>query len=193
MRRIALTLVPLLLFACEQQTTPPEFAPSYAIDNAPDFTGIVIRGQDPAGTNWGDPVRGLRITIGYDPVDRCLDPANYTDYDLVIWADKFLPTGRDNSLNQWKDARIAVWPFFANDCALFSTIQPLATGYGDANWLDNDFFGSSNQNSNIWGAMVHAALTSTADGSTMQVSGHYKILWDKKSPARILTRNIILE
>jgi hypothetical protein len=193
MRKVTLALVPLLLVACDRQTNAPEFTPSYAIDNAPDFTGIVVRDQGPAGVNWGDPVRGMRITIGYDPVDECLDPANYTDYDLLIWADKFLPTDRDNSLNQWKDARIAVWSFFPNDCALFTTLQPLATGYGDASWLDNDYFGSSNPNSNVWGAMVHGTLTSTADGSTMQVSGHYKFLWDKKTAPRIVTRAIILQ
>lgn len=189
MRRLVFTLVPLLL-ACERQPVAPDVSPSFDFANAPDFTGIVVRGEAVGGASWPDPEKNLRITIGFDPVELCADPMAF---DLLIFASKNLPIDRTNMLLELNDARIAVWPFSGNSCASYRTVAPLATGYGDLVATNNDYpFGSANANTHTRGLSAHGTLAWTADGSPAQVSGHLRVVWDKTSPPRIIDRQIIL-
>ncbi len=190
MRYLRLALLPLVFAACADTQAPLKQTPQFDFANAPDFTGIVERASGGAWASWGDPVAGTRVTIGLDMVEWC---SEVYDFDELHWADKYLPNVRLNSLNAWDDARITVWPFFAFDCGLFTTVQPLASGLGQAMYLDNDLFGSPNANTNTWGFMAHGTLAWTADGTPAQLSAHLRWVWKKGEPAQIITRKIVLK
>lgn len=189
MRRAILLLVPLFLFACDREPAAPDTAPSFDFANAPDFSGIVSRSDGPAAYTFADPATGWRVTFGLDVAEYC---AGIIDFDLLYWSDKYLPTDRLVSLNKM-EARTAVWPFLAFDCALFTTVDPLASGLSTFYYIDNDLFGSDNPNVNAWGFKATGTLAWTADGTPAQFSFHRRLVWDKDNPARLVSQKLTLK
>ena len=171
---IAAALALVLAFGCTDQTTSPTalndaaVAPTFNFLNGPASAGIVLRYETPFAVSWADPESGLRATVGFDTDEYC---ANIIDFDIVAVQDVDLPTGRLLGPVQGDDMQTAVWPFTAFDCALFTTVEPLATGVSEFRLTDNDVFGTVVNNANAWGWRTHGALT-LASGDKAQFSGH---------------------
>ncbi len=181
-----------LLVACAEQSPvdPPEratvAAPTFGIGNAPDQTGVVYRGSAGWWLRFDDAATGWSITFGLNLPEACTGTAVF---DELQWADKDLPVEffRDNSLNVFESAYTAVWPFHGFDCDLYTTVEPIATGYSRMVWTDNDWTGSPNPNSNTWGWMAHGSLT-WADGTAAQLAFHRRFVWHKNGPATLVSQ-----
>jgi hypothetical protein len=196
---IALALGAFLVASCQDAPVEPAematvAAPSFGIGNAPDQTGVVYRGAGGWWEVFNDPATGWAVTFGINLPEACTGDAVFAE---LQWADKDLPVEffRDNSLNIAESAYTVVWPFTVafqvEDCELYTTVEPVATGYSDLVWTDNDLFGSDNPNSNTWGWMAHGTLA-WADGTPAHFSFHRRLVWHKDAPAKLVSQKLNL-
>ncbi len=176
----ALALVAALLAgACTDQATTPttvaiDNATHSGIGNAPEFSGIIVRGQATNAWTWVDVVSGYRVVIGADMNEYC---AGVINFDLVFFQDINLSNGRPLlEVVDGDDMRTTVWDFLSFDCALFTTVDPVAYGYADLVNTDNDLFGTApgDNNANAWGLRAHGIL-SYQDGSDAVFSAHQNL------------------
>jgi hypothetical protein len=190
MRYLRLALLPLVFAACTDAGTSLDQTPQFDFANAPDFSGIVERSDGYAAYTWADPATGWRVTFGLDMLEYC---DGIVDFDLLYWADKNIPNDPDRivSLNKM-EARTAVWPFLDFDCALFTSVDPLASGMSTFYYIDNDILGSTSANTNSWGFMASGTLAWTADGSPAQFSFVRRLVWKKDEPARVVAQKLVL-
>ncbi len=176
MRALRLLFIPLVLVACTDTQAPIDQQPLFNFSNGPDQSGIVSRASGAYAASWSDAATGWRVVFGADMLEFC---AGIISFDELQWADKVLPTDdRIVSLNAY-EARTSVWPFTAFDCTLFTTVDPLATGYSDFKWVDNDLTFSEHPNVNSWGFKANGTLAWTMDGSPAQFNFHRKIVVKK--------------
>jgi len=191
MRYLRLALLPLLLLACTDTQTSLDQTPQFDFANAPDFSGIVERSDGPSAYVFPDAATGWQVTFGVDMLEFC---DGIADFDLLYWADKNLPNDPDRwvSLNKM-EARTAVWPFLDFDCALFTTVEPLATGMSTFYFIDNDILGSDSPNTNSWGFMAAGTLAWTADGTPAQFSFHRRLVWHKDTPTKLVSQKLTLK
>ena len=108
------------------------------IGDAPASSGVAVRGEGPSFTvfTWIDSQEGTRVTIAADMADFCAgDPV---DWDFLHFQTVFR-LERLVTRIQEDQRRTTVWPFTDFDCDLFTTVEPLATGYSDFLRIDNDF------------------------------------------------------
>ena len=168
--RLAPALLVVGLLACELNA-PTDVVPQgpalFEIANAPDVSGIVVRGEEPFATTWVDPNAGTRVVIGVDPVQFC----GGASFEVVPFQDAILSDGRFVRLLQGTGMATSVWPFTGFSCALFTTVTPLATGVSDLVYTDNNLFGSIDPNANAWGYLAHGTLTRPS-GAAGRFSGH---------------------
>lgn len=149
------------------------------IGDAPAFSGVVVRGEGPSGAvfTWVDAEEGMRVTIAAHMADFC--DGDPVDWDFLHFQTVF----RDARLVtriQEDDRRTSVWPFTAFDCGLFTTVEPVATGYSDFLRIDNDFcrddprcdFTGGN-NAKAWGMHAQGHLTRPSGDGTV-FSGHFR-------------------
>ncbi len=194
MRYLRFTLFSLLLVACTDTQAPLDQQPLFDFANAPAQSGIVERGEGVWALSWADPGTGWRVTFGVDMLEFC---DGIVDFDEVHWADKVIPqeVERIVSLAKKGEARTSVWPFMDFDCALFTTIDPLASGLSVLISPDNDLTGTPGANMNSWGFMAHGRLSWTVDGSHAQFSFHRRVQWDTIDGAsfRVLSQKLVLK
>jgi len=177
MKRLTLFTVAALLAACGDTPTeaPTQVAPSFGIANAPGTSGIVTRGEDLLGLTWVDFNTGLRIAIGFDPVEFCMGaPA----FDIAPVQNLDLGDGRIVGLLQGHDLTTSVWGFLPIDCGRFLTEDPAGSGVADLIYTDNDLDGDrpNRQNANVWGFRAHGTL-STPSGGRARLSAHQTVLY----------------
>jgi len=157
MRWLSLTLLPFVLVACTETQASLDETPQFDFSNAPDVSGIVTRAEWPVAYTWPDFKTGLRVTLGLDMLEFC---DGIDDFDVIPYQDVNSPTGELLTLGKGT-LRAAVWPFTDFDCALFTTIAPLATGDAEFVNNDNDLLGTPGweNNTNVWGFSAHGLLT----------------------------------
>ena len=194
MRYLCFAVLSLLLVACTETQAPIDQQPLFDFANAPEQSGIVERGDGVWAWSWPDPKTGLRVVFGADMTEFC---GGIIDFDEVHWADKVLPNEDERivSLDVSRDIRTSVWPFLDFDCALFTSVDPLASGTSTLKRTDNDLTGTPGANTNTWGFMAHGTLAWTADGSAAQFSFHRRMQWDTNDFAgtfRVLTQKLTL-
>jgi hypothetical protein len=131
-----------------------------------------------------DDKTGWSVSLGWDMVEAC---SGTFERDVVHWTDKLLPGEEPRlvTLNRMDGARTQVWPFKVNDCDLFTTVPPLASGISELRVFDNDWTedpteSSPRPNANVWGWMVHGTLAWTADGSAARFSFTQWTVWHKE-------------
>ncbi len=149
----------------------PEIRTSMGAGQAPAESGPhVVRFDNIFGLFLTDPEAGLTVTYGFDPVALCQGGASF---DVVHVLRVNIPAGdnRLNNLVHGHDLRTAVWPFAVEGfpCALYTTVDPLATGLADLVATDNDLLAGSDpnrHNANSFGYMGHGRLDLTGGGSS---------------------------
>ena len=122
----------------------------------PALSGIVTRGEAAVARSWVDFDSGLRIVVGADLDEFC---AGVDNFDYVEITDIQLASGRIIGLDKGI-VQTTVWDFTDFDCALFTTIDPVASGFARIRTTDNDLLGfePGDSNTNAFGSMVHGKL-----------------------------------
>jgi len=89
--------------------------------------------------------------------------------------------------------RAAVWPFTNFDCALFTTIAPLATGDAEFVNNDNDVFGTPGweNNTNVWGFSAHGLLARPT-GEVAVLSAERRVSYSNTQGLRVLMSKVSL-
>ena len=177
---LAAALAIVLAFGCTEAPTAstPQgddaVAPDFNIANAPTFSGVVMRGEVPAASLVSDPKSGMLAVVGLDPADLC---AGIFDFDLVPFQEVTWPISqaRYARLLQGENMQTTVWPFTNFDCALFSTVTPLATGVSDYVYTNNDELWYGPPNAQSVTARAHGRLT-LANGADAQFSSRFHIV-----------------
>ena len=152
----------------------------------PPFSGVVERNDYPAAYTWVDFESGLRIVIGADMDEFC---SGLLNFDLMAFQDVTIPDGRIVSNGIGEEMQTSVWDFLDFDCALFTSIDPVASGYARLRVLDNDLQGiaEGDTNTNVWTFMAHGKLedpwgsTFNLKASSTQLFGTntgYKVVQD---------------
>ena len=173
MKRVALALV-------------VAFLSSVATAGPPDFSGVVMRGTTEIGFVFVDMKAGLLATLGTDPPDFC---SGSGDIDLVAWQDMNMPNGlRWVTINKGSDIRAYVYDFaafepYSSVCdGVLNGVLPLATGYVNYRFQDNDYAAMDNceskENFNSFGWSFEGPLYSFVGGRKRQFSGHVRVVWD---------------
>jgi hypothetical protein len=172
---LIISLALFVVVSCDQQPVEPpadQFAdaPTFKIEDAPPFSGIVERLGLPDGATWVDDKSGLRLIIGFDVVEYC---GGTEDFDLVWYQDLYRNNGWQG-LGQGEDMRTSVWPFLAWDCDMFTTVSPVASGLADLIVNDNAWsgFDPDKNRANSWGKSVHGHLNYTDGGAKAVLSAH---------------------
>ena len=166
MRKLAFTLVPLLLFvACSEQPTSTPLneavaAPSFDFSNGPAEPGnsYIIRSEY-GGFAWYfvDPVTELAALV---TEDEC---GAFAEATPVPFQTIFSPGGEDIRMNHeggWINAAILEPPYDCDDI--------LATGLVQNSWNDNDFnaWRTAHHRANAYGGGIHGRV------------GDYTVSWD---------------
>ena len=85
-----------------------------------------------------------------------------------------------------------VWDFLEFDCALFATMDPVASGRSKLITVDNDLLGieEGDMNTNSWAFMAHGRLVS-ADGSPAQFSGFIRQVLGTNSGYKLVSKIVL--
>lgn len=122
----------------------------------PADSGTVTRGQEALAFTWVDFDSGLRIIIGADIDEFC---GGVNNFDLVDFM-RVEPQPERVIERLSGDVQTTVWDFLDFDCALFTTLEPVASGQARLRATDNDLFGigDDDRHTNSWGLMAHGKL-----------------------------------
>ena len=173
MKRFALVLL-VALFSSVATAGPPE------------ESGVVSRGTTEVFFVFVDWDAGLLATLGTDPPDFCIGAG---DFDFVAWQDMNMPDGmRWATINKGSNVRAYVydlWAFvghYENLCeGVLAGELPLATGYVNYRYQDNDYAGGENcefkENFVSFGWSFAGPLYSD-DNRRRQFSGRIRNVWD---------------
>ena len=171
-------VVALALFvavSCDQQPVEPAAeqvaeAPAFNFMNGPAFAGPKVQRYGDNSAWWWEDVDGYLIVVGIDPADLCGDWSTIGTTSVFTpnddegdewwwgrWIDNYQVKGAPASIYEWAD------PFDpGEDCD--DLPAALATGTGQINGNDNDFFAwnpdadTGNNNANVWGWNAHASM-----------------------------------
>lgn len=157
-----------------------------AFADPPPFSGIVVRDSDPSAFTWIDAEAGLRVVVGADMDEYC---AGIINFDLIAYQDVNLSSGRIVS-NMRGFMQTTVWDFLEFDCDLFTSVDPVASGFANFRWVDNDLLASDNNNNYAWTWMVHGKLEDPW-GSRMILSGHISRVFGAKSGFRFNSQIVL--
>lgn len=139
---------------------------------------IVIRTDDEAAWFLPEEEAGMSVALGWDPLEFC---GGTVEFDVLSLQEISVPEDANRLIDLLKgEVRTSVWPFIVFDCGLFTTVEPLATGYSDLVSTDNDlrvFLNPDNINANAFGLVAHGALYD-ADGDRKQFSFMDRLVWD---------------
>lgn len=152
------------------------------------MSGIVVRDEIPAAFTWVDFDSGLRVIVGADLDEFC---AGNLNFDLVEITDKVQASGRIVSLLKGT-VQTTVWDFLDFDCALFTTIDPVASGDAKLRSTDNDLDGTGpdDRNTNAWGLMAHGRLENT-EGDRMSLNAFIRWVFGNNSGFHV-TQKVVL-
>ena len=174
---LLLALAAFVAVSCDQQPVEPtadQFsdAPTFKIEDAPPFSGIIERAEFPSAYSWVDFKSGLRLTIGLDMLEYCDGTINF---DLIWYKDIYNPS-RWLGQGQGEDLQTDVWPFLEFDCELFTTVPPLASGVAYFRSMDNayDGVGEDDNFTNSWGGHANGTLYYSDGGAPAQLNAFIK-------------------
>ena len=171
------------LAGCGEEPAPTQIASNMAKVGPPTEAGIIYRGSSPVGLTWVDVDAGLRVVIGADMDEFC---AGIIDFDLVDFQDANLPGGRIvSNMNGVMQTR--VWNFLEFDCALLTTIPPIATGTSQLRGVDNDLAATVVNNTNTWGWMAQGTLTGE-DGGRVRFNGLLRQQFGNDSGSKVVSK-----
>lgn len=100
--------------------------------NGPENPGPnVVRGEIDLGLFYADPKAGLLAIHGGDVVEFC--ETGSTIFPLFDFQNIISPSDADRTIEliHGDDIPTPVWPFAEFNCALFTTLEPIATGTVD--------------------------------------------------------------
>lgn len=149
-------------------------APTFTFENAPPFSGIIERSEIPTAFTWIDFKSGLRVIVGADMDEFCAGTINF---DLVWYQDIYNPT---RLLGQGQgEVQTTVWDFLEFDCALFTTVPPVASGVAHFINTDNDFdgVGEDDNFANAWTLRANGTLYYSDGGAPAQLNAFQKQLF----------------
>ena len=154
----------------------------------PAISGIVTRDQIPAAFTWVDFDSGLRVIVGADIDEFC---AGNLNFDLVEVTDKVPASGRIIELLKGT-VQTTVWDFLDFDCALFTTIDPVASGDAKLRSTDNDLEGTApdDRNTNAWGFMAHGRLEGL-DGTRMSLNAFIRYVFGNSSGFHVTSKVVL--
>ncbi len=189
MRCLPLALLPLVFVACTETQASLDETPQFDFSNAPEVSGIVTRAEWPVAYSWPDFKTGLRVTLGVDMLAWC---DGSPEFDVIPYQDVNSPTGELLTLGKGT-LRAAVWPFTAFDCALFTTVTPLATGDAEFVNNDNDLLGTPGweNNTNVWGFSAHGLLTRST-GEVAVLSAERRVSYSNTQGLKVLMSKVSL-
>ncbi len=162
------------------------FSSGPLLADPPAAAGIVTRDQQPVALTWIDPAAGLRVILGADIDEFC---AGIIDFDVIDIQD--VNVAEDRVLrNSRGQVRTTVWDFLAFDCALFTTVDPVASGMSTLRNVDNDLFGTADPNVNVWSWMAHGRLEDPY-GTQVVFSGHLTQLFGPNTDYRFQSQIVL--
>ena len=152
------------------------------------MSGIVTRYEAPVGRTWVDFDSGLRVVVGADMDEFC---AGIVNFDLVEITDIQLASERLLTLETGR-VQATVWDFTDFDCALFTTNDPVASGFARMRTTDNDFFGTDpdDTNANAFGWMAHGKLEDQY-GTRLMLNAFSRIVFGNNSGFHQTTKVIL--
>jgi len=192
---LLLALVAFVAVSCDQQLVEPTEdqvaeAPTFKIEDAPPFSGIIERAEFPAAWTWIDSKSGLRLTIGLDMLEYCGGTINF---DLIWWQDIYNPT---RLLGQAQgELQAAVWDFLEFDCELFTTVPPVASGDAYLRIQDNAEIGVGEDDNftNSWQFHANGTLYYSDGGAPAQLNAFNKLLFSNNSGFKQVTNKVSLQ
>ena len=135
------------LAGCRDDSTPVNPPQSVAFDGVEAVSGppaqsgpYVVRFDDVYALWFIDVERNLGVIIGDDIVEFC--SSGIPDFEIVSIMDVNLPNDQAAVIDiMWGQHMTAsVWPFTTFNCDLFLNTPPLATGYVNFRYTDNDLY-----------------------------------------------------
>ncbi len=161
--------------ACAEQTTAPSVSdagidsPVLSSAHAPVAAGVVVRSERQVAVGWTDERNGTFVMIGFDPAGLCT--GSYA-FDMAPIQQVYRRDGSAAFQHlQGTGVQTSVWPFPSFNCALFTTVAPLARGLSDLVYTDNDYSGAGPANTNAFGYRAHGTLT-RGNGTSAAFSAH---------------------
>lgn len=195
MAGIAISAIGLTIMGgCDESATEPTptviaSTPSFGIVDAPETSGIVMRGETLLGLTWVDVNTGLRLVLGFDPAAWCMGAPTF---DVEPFQDVDQGDGRIIDLVQGGDMTTSVWDFLPIDCGRYLTEDPAAYGLANIIGTDNDIDGDrpERKNANIWGWRAFGTL-STPSGGKAQLSAHQTLLYPEPGGPVYLLNGVV--
>ena len=160
----------------------------------PTESGVVIRYQDEFITLWNDEQSGLVLGIGATDFENFCGSGSTND--ILNFQDIISPSdesgqriiekvmGDNVSLTVWENSD---WPNNIGFCELFS-IEPIATGYGNFSYNDNDLNGTSETNLNRFGLLANG-IVMNSDGKSYNLNAFWYGVWDGSDASTIKVTN----
>jgi len=188
MRKLALTLVPLLLVACGREPAAPATAPNGPafdfINNPDNGNPRIVRFGDRVGFLLVDAEANLfSLQAATNRQFGCVNPPTYLtfhDVQQILENPDDPEAGQIHELRILKDAYIAVFqgPYPFSDCADLAS-RKLAEGFGSFRNTDNDLviFLRETNNFNAFGFVAQGTLQRVG-GGTAHYNGVSKCVWD---------------
>ena len=188
MRKLALTLVPLLLVACGREPAAPATAPNGPafdfINNPDNGNPRIVRFGDRVGFLLVDAEANLfSLQAATNRQFGCVNPPTYLtfhDVQQILENPDDPEAGQIHELRILKDAYIAVFqgPYPFSDCADLAS-RKLAEGFGSFRNTDNDLviFLRETSNFNAFGFVAQGTLQRVG-GGTAHYNGVSKCVWD---------------
>jgi len=188
MRKLALTLVPLLLVACGREPAAPATAPNGPafdfINNPDNGNPRIVRFGDRVGFLLVDAEANLfSLQAATNRQFGCVNPPTYLtfhDVQQILENPDDPEAGQIHELRILKDAYIAVFqgPYPFSDCADLAS-RKLAEGFGSFRNTDNDLviFLRETNNFNAFGFVAQGTLQRVGGGRA-HYNGVSKCVWD---------------
>lgn len=177
-----LVLTAFCFTGCSEETTPTQVT-TLEKTGPPMEAGIVYRGTSAVGLTWVDVEAGLRVIVGADMSEFCDGIINF---DPLDFQDVNLPGGRLVT-NTSATTQTTVWDFLEFDCALFTSMDPVASGESSLRGVDNDVAGSVISNTNTWGWSAQGKLLD-GDGNTVRFNGFIRQQFGNDSGPKVVTQ-----
>ena len=167
--RICLAAVLLSILAVAHSTPPAS-------------SGTVIRFNDTIPTRgfgaWVDHEAGTLTILGADMFEFCAGTFNFDTVPIMV---VMMEDGVRFKSRMSGQVQASVWPFTNFDCALFTIVPPIATGFVKMRINDNDMhplLNPDNHNVNAFQVTAHGVLTGWTSGESMRFALVEHGMWD---------------
>lgn len=182
---LALVLLAFVAVSCDQQPVAPVIdetaaeLPTFNWMNNPDGGSFrIFRSGEHFAACWSDEKNGLRACHATIPLGGGAEPdcGLQADAEVIAYQEVLIKEDAweefDRIMTHYMgDVYITVRDTNSpGDCF---NAELVAEGWGVINRVDNDAFGTTEPNTNAWGANAHGVLM-TVGGEEVQYSGHFR-------------------